>query len=168
MHDITAAAQRLRVLFVSAEAFPLAKTGGLADVCGSLPVALAALGIDVRLMLPAYPPTLDMVRHQYRARPLPGGGSLVRAEMPDTDLPVYLVDRPDLFRRAGGLYQDGDGRDWPDNHLRFAALSWAGVTVSFEGDGTGWRPDIAHANDWHTGLLPALLEIGRASCRERV
>jgi starch synthase len=76
--------------------------------------------------------------------------------MPDTGLPVYLVDRPDLFRRAGGLYQDGDGRDWSDNHLRFAALGWAGVAVSIEGDGTGWRPEIVHANDWHTGLLPAL------------
>ncbi len=137
----------------------MAKTGGLADVCAALPAALAALGVDVRLLLPGYPQALDLVVRPCRARRLASEGWLVRAQMPDSGLPVYLVDSPDLFRRGGGLYQDGNGQDWPDNHRRFAALCRAGASLSLEGDGAGWWPDVVHANDWHAGLLPALLAL---------
>jgi starch synthase len=152
-------AHRLRVLFVSSEAFPLAKTGGLGDVCSAMPAALAALGVDVRLLLPAYPQALDLAEHRRFVRQLPDGGVLLGARMPDGGLPVYLVHHPDLFRRGGGLYQDEDGRDWPDNHRRFEALARAGVALALEGDDTGWRPQTVHANDWQTGLLPALLAL---------
>lgn len=126
-------AHQLRILLVSSEAFPLAKTGGLGDVCSALPVALAAVGVDVRLLLPAYPQALDLAERCREARQLPNGGTLLEARMPESGVPVYLVYHPDLFRRGGGLYRDEHGRDWPDNHRRFAALARAGVALALDG-----------------------------------
>jgi starch synthase len=149
-----------RVLFVSSEVFPVAKTGGLADVASALPATLARLRTDVRLMLPGYSEALDRVlgkRVVATSMDVPGNGRLIAARMPDTGLPVYLYDAPALYRRGGSLYQDGSGQDWPDNHLRYAALSHAAAHVARDRLGLGWRPDIVHGNDWHTGLLPALL-----------
>jgi starch synthase len=149
-----------KVLFVSSEIFPLAKTGGLADVASALPATLAAMTTDVRLMLPGYPEALDGViakRIVGRLDDAPGHGRLIAGRMPDTGLPVYLYDAPSLYRRDGSLYQDMSGQDWPDNHMRYAALSHAAARVALDRAGIGWRPDVVHGNDWHTGLLPALL-----------
>jgi starch synthase len=150
-----------RVLFVSSEAFPLAKTGGLGDVCSALPATLARLGADVRLMIPGYPQALDAALNKHvlaEFHDLVGenGCRLIGGTMPDSGLPVLLLEAPLLFGRTGGLYQDGDGRDWRDNHRRFAVFCHAAARVA-AGDIAGWRPDVVHANDWHTGLLPALL-----------
>jgi starch synthase len=150
---------RLRLLFVRAEAYPLAKTGGLADVCAALPAALARAGVDVRLMLPGYRSALDGAVGKQDLGSFAGGGRLLHARMPDSGLPVYLFDHPDLFRRDGGLYQDPDRRGWPDNHLRFAAFCRAAAWLALHGDGAGWRPQLVHAHDWHTGLVPALLAL---------
>ena len=147
----------LRVLFVTSELYPLAKTGGLADVCAALPAALAGFGTDIRAMLPGYGSVLDMVRLPEAVADLPFGGRLLLGGTPDTDLPVYVFDAPELFRRRGGLYQDGDKHDWPDNLQRFTAFSAAAVHLGLRGDGSGWVPDLVHANDWHTGLVPALI-----------
>ncbi len=152
---------QLRLLFVCAEAFPLAKTGGLADVCAALPVALARAGIDVRLMLPGYRCALDAAVAKCDLRTFADGGRLVLARMPDSGLPVYLYDRSDLFARAGGLYQDPHRRDWPDNHVRYGAFCLAAADLARHGDGAGWRPQLVHAHDWHTALVPALLSLTR-------
>src|SRR6185437_9381631 len=82
---------------------------------------------------------------------------LLAGSMPDSGLPVLLVDAPDLFDREGGLYQDRDGRDWPDNHRRFALFCHAAAQVALGRAGLGWTPQVVHANDWHAGLVPALL-----------
>ena len=150
---------RPRLLFVCAEAFPLAKTGGLADVCAALPMALARTGMDVRLMLPGYCCALDAALVKSELRTFADGARLVLAQMPDTGLPVYLYDRPDLFARPGGLYQDATRRDWSDNHVRFGAFCVAAADLAREGDGAGWRPQLVHAHDWHTALVPALLSL---------
>jgi starch synthase len=152
----------MRVLFVTSEAYPLAKTGGLADVSRSLPAALMRLGVDVRLLMPAYPRALEQVAHPHvavRLDPMFGvtGARLIEGRFPDCDIPVWLLDAPALFGREGGLYQDREGRDWPDNALRFAVLSKVGATIALGRAGLGWQPDIVHANDWHTGLLPLLV-----------
>jgi starch synthase len=149
-----------RLLFVSAEAFPLAKTGGLGDVGGALPAALAACGTDVRLMLPGYASALDLIvdrRIIQSICPLPAGGRLIEGRMPDTGLPVILYDAPALFGRNGTLYRDEAGNEWGDNHLRYAGFCHAAAAVALGGDDRGWRPDLVHANDWHTGLVPAFL-----------
>ena len=150
---------QVRVLFVASEAYPLVKTGGLGDVCAALPAALAKLGVDVRLMLPGYPSALDTAQDKQLIARLGGDGSLLLGHAPDTGLPVYLLDRPELFRRAGGPYQDSEKRDWPDNALRFAAFSQAAAQLALGGSGQRWRPNLVHANDWHTGLVPALLAV---------
>lgn len=150
---------RPRLLFVCAEAYPLAKTGGLADVCAALPMALERAGIDVRLMLPGYRSALDDAAGKQDLGTFADGARRVLARMPDTGLPVYLYDRADLFRRQGGLYQDADRHDWPDNHIRYGAFCKAAAELACNGDGEGWRPHLVHAHDWHTALLPALLAL---------
>ena len=153
----------LRVLFASSEIFPLAKTGGLADVSAALPKALAGLGVDIRLILPAYPQALNRIsrlsRKIVRLGNLLGAGEvrLLSGRTPDTSLPVWLVDCPALFSRDGGLYQDKDGHDWPDNALRFAVFNHAAFLVAMGEADPDWRADVVHANDWHAGLLPLLI-----------
>jgi starch synthase len=152
--------EKPRVLFVCSEVLPLAKTGGLADVAATLPAVLSRLGVDIRFMLPGYPRALDLVERKRTLACLdnaPGGGRLIEGRMPAGGLPVYLYDAPSLYARDGTLYQDSQGRDWCDNHLRFAAFCHAAAAVAVDITG-GWRPQIIHANDWHSGLLPAILK----------
>jgi starch synthase len=108
-------------------------------------------------MLPAYPCALALVESPREILRLINGGRILRARMPDSHLPIYLFDQPDLFSRAGNPYQDEHRTDWPDNHRRFAAFCNAATIVALHGDDTGWLPDVLHAHDWHTALVPALL-----------
>jgi starch synthase len=153
----------MRVLFVSSEIYPLAKTGGLADVSAALPRALATLGVDVRLVLPGYPGALQAALDktvQAQLRNFSGQDltRVISARMPDSGLPVWLVDCPSLFDRDGGPYQDLDGNDWPDNAERFAHLSRVAALIANGAMVPGWCADVVHSNDWHTGLLPLLLK----------
>jgi starch synthase len=157
----------MRVLFVTSEAYPLAKTGGLADVSRALPLALAGRGIDVRLLMPGYPDAITRIekpRVAAKLDPLLGisDATLLAGTLPATDLPVWLIDAPSLYGRRGGLYQDEDGNDWPDNALRFAYLAHVGAALAMGRARLPWTPDIVHANDWHAGLLPLLLSFEAA------
>lgn len=152
----------VKILFVSSEAQPIVKTGGLADVSGSLPVALKHLGEDVRLILPAYRGTETGVDdpREVATLDIPGTPEPVRileGRVPQTGLPIYLVDAPRHFDRPGGPYTAEDGRDWPDNAARFTLFSRAAVALALDRVALGWRPDLVHCNDWQTGLVPALL-----------
>ena len=152
----------MKILFASSEAYPLVKTGGLADVAGALPVALTQSGHDIRLIVPAYPQVLHTARDITLLTPLGElisghPGQLLAARMPDSDLRLILVECPTLFERTGGPYSGADGMDWPDNHLRFAFFSMAAALVAGGATGAGWSADILHANDWQTGLAPAYL-----------
>jgi len=151
----------LKILFASSEAQPLIKTGGLADVAGSLPPTLRHLNHDIRLILPAYPEvvekaiplkevaTLHLSGHTEPVRLLSGTLS--------GHLPLYLVDAPELFARPGNPYTGPDGNDWPDNAQRFALFCRAIVAMALNQAGQNWQPDIIHCNDWQTGLVPPLL-----------
>ncbi|MGH7041510.1 MAG: glycogen synthase GlgA [Acetobacteraceae bacterium] len=150
---------RCRVLFVASEMYPLAKTGGLGDACAALSAALQDLGMDIRVMLPGYAAALDCARDKRTLGQLDNGASLLLGYAPDTGVPVYLLDWPELFRRDGGPYQDSERRDWPDNLHRFATFCQAAACVALRGDGRGWQPDLVHAHDWHAGLLPAFLAL---------
>jgi starch synthase len=147
-----------RVLSVASEAFPLIKTGGLADVVGALPGALAPLGIEITTLLPGYPQVMD---HLARARVVHrwpdlfgGPAAVVSAEA--AGLALLVLDAPRLYVRGGNPYVDADGKGWPDNAERFAALAWAAAQV---GGGLldGYRPDVVHAHDWQAALAPVYL-----------
>ncbi len=153
----------MRVLHVASELYPLIKTGGLADVLGALPPALAALGVDTRVLVPGYPPVTAAVRDGkavWTDRFLFGGGEarlrLVRAK--GVDVPIYVLDCPGHYDRPGNPYLDFDGKDWADNEQRFGALSWMAARLG-QGLDPGWRPDIVHAHDWQSGLAPAYLAL---------
>lgn len=151
----------MRVLFVSSEVYPLAKTGGLADVSEALPRALAGMGADVRVLMPGYAAAKDRVPQARHIADLSGilgieDAQLLAARIPEIDLPVWLVDAPALYDRDG-IYQDANGRDWPDNARRFAFLAHVAARLAMGRTDVGWTPDVVHANDWHAGLVPLLL-----------
>jgi len=156
----------MRVLHVASEVFPLAKTGGLADVSAALPAALNELGIDARLIVPGYPQAIERAAQPHEIARFDGllncgDVRLLSARLPDTGLHTWLVDCPALYGRNGGLYQNEDGHDWHDNALRFALLNHVAALVADGSADTRWRPDVVHAHDWHAGLVPLLLSARR-------
>ena len=146
-----------RVLSVASECVPLVKTGGLADVVGALPGALAGNGWDMRVLLPAYralrPQAKDWPVVWEEADLWGGPGRVLAGEV--AGVPLLLLDAPHLYDREGGPYSSPLG-EFPDNAIRFAALSWVGARIAREGL-PGWKPDILHAHDWQAGFAPAYL-----------
>jgi starch synthase len=160
-----------RVLIAASEVVGFAKTGGLADVAGSLPRALARRGHECAVILPLYSCArtgkvpLTPTQHSFT---IPIGerkisGSLWRANLPDSTVPVYLVEQPNYFERddpaqGRGLYQytlpNGQKRDYPDNSERFIFFSRAVLEAMRLLD---YWPEVVHNNDWQTGLVPVYL-----------
>ena len=153
----------MRILFAASEIYPLIKTGGLADVAGALPVALRAKGHDVKLIMPAYKGILEKVEPIHKKTNLGnpfGVGDLLLLEtrIIENDTPIFLLQCQTLFERDAGPYVDEDGVDYIDNHLRFAAFSWAIAMLAQHGHLIGWQADILHLNDWQTGFAAAYLK----------
>ena len=151
-----------QLLYISSEAYPLIKTGGLADVAGSLPNALLKNDQDVRLLLPAYSDVLGKIKSRkiiasttYYNLPV----NIIETQLSGTSVIVWLVDCPALFDRPGGPYSDIHGQDWSDNALRFAVFCHAAVDIALNTLSLNWQPDVVHCNDWQTGLVPALLSL---------
>ena len=143
-----------RVLMISSEAAPLAKTGGLADVVGSLPSALRSFGDEVAVVIPRYASIdLKTVRRVWDNLPVHFGPASypVSIYQAQADYPLYLVDCPPLYDRKG--FYGESGLDYPDNHIRFAAFCRAALGVAR----VLFRADIFHCHDWQTGLVPAYL-----------
>lgn len=152
----------MRVLHVASEVYPLVKTGGLADVVAALPAALAARGLDTRLLLPGMPGILNGLadcKRIIRIGPAFGAAviTLRLGRLPDSGLPAYVIDAPFLYRRDGNPYLGPDGRDWRDNHRRFALLGWIAAHLAGGELDRNWQPDVVHAHDWHAGLAPAYI-----------
>jgi len=150
------------ILFCTSEAYPLIKTGGLGDVCGSLPQALCALGNDVRIVLPAYPEALEHSTGLTSLAKLTLIGAtepveILAGRLNGSNVGLYLVNSPAHFQRPGNPYVQDDGSDWPDNAERFALFARAVVALALGQAGAGWMPQLVHCNDWQTGLVPALL-----------
>ena len=151
----------MRVLSVTSELYPLIKTGGLADVAGALPLALADRGIEVRSILPAYPAVMrkvGKVKAVATYADLFGGPARILA-VKHGALDLLLLDAPHLFDRDGGPYADGTGQDWTDNRRRFGALSAAAADVA-AGKVAGWSADLVHAHDWQAALTAAYVRFG--------
>ncbi|MEZ0215140.1 MAG: glycogen synthase GlgA, partial [Xanthobacteraceae bacterium] len=133
-------------------------TGGLADVAGALPLALAGEGIEVLTLVPGYPAVLaklEAAEPVHAFDQLFGGPARLLSGRAGA-LNLLVIDAPHLYDRPGGPYSGPDGLDWPDNALRFAAL---GAVASGIGLGLlpGFVPDVVHAHDWQAGLAPAYL-----------
>ncbi|MEL6429791.1 MAG: glycogen synthase [Planctomycetota bacterium] len=155
----------LRIAIVASECAPFAKTGGLADVASALGAALWRRGHDVRVFLPNYrslgeaghqgTPGLDTWTMEFPGRSIDVRTLKIALPASENDegepLQVELVDAPTLFDRDGFYGEEAD------EPLRWAAFNRA-VLESFQR--TGWSPDVIHANDWHTGLLPLILRAG--------
>ena len=150
----------MKVLSVASEAAGLVKTGGLADVAGALPAALAAQGVEVTTFLPGYPAVMKAIGrakaiHTWdallgeKARLLAGkiGGSR-----------LLVLDAPAFFAREGGPYSDASGRDWDDNWRRFAAFARAAADIA-GGAVKGRAFDLVHAHDWQAAMVPAYLKL---------
>ncbi|WIM04544.1 MAG: glycogen synthase GlgA [Candidatus Nitricoxidivorans perseverans] len=163
----------MRTLFVASEIAPWIKTGGLGDVAAALPPALAAQGVDVRVLVPRYPalreafPEAAEVARIGVSGELGGdfpGCALFEAIAP-SGLIFWLLDHPPWFDRAGNPYLGPEGGDWLDNHRRFGLLSRVAAWLGSEANFLSWRPDILHCSDWQTALAPAYLNLlpgGRA------
>jgi starch synthase len=172
----------VHVLAVASEVFPLVKTGGLADVTGALPAALAAEGVKVTTMLPGYPAVmaaLGAAEAVHEEADLFGGPArLLRGQSAGLDL--LVVEAAHLYGRPGNPYTRPDGSDWPDNAARFAGLARmaalagrgsaglgsAGLGAAGLGGAglgaAGFAPDVVHAHDWQAGLAMAYLAVGGA------
>lgn len=153
----------MRIVLASSEAVPFSKTGGLADVSSALAKALSAAGHTVTLVVPYYPQLQKQnggVPLATTGQPLtvwvgnkPVTGNVYWGELPGSDATVLFVDQPDYFDRPA-LYGDANG-DYPDNCERFCFFSRAVMEACRT---LVLRPDILHANDWQTALIPALLD----------
>ncbi len=148
----------LRVLSVASEIFPLVKTGGLADVAGALPRALASEDVDMRSLVPAYPMIrgkLADVTVAREYRDLFGGPARLLAGQAE-GLDLFVIDAPHLYDRPGNPYLGPNGLDWPDNARRFAALARVGADIGL-GAIAAFEPEVVHAHDWQAALAPAYL-----------
>ncbi len=147
----------MKVLHAGAEVFPIVKTGGLADVLGALPQALAAAGADVRLVLPGFPAFLGALQ---KSRIICDIGAvhgaarvrLRRGVLGGSGVLAYVVDAPCLYQRVGNPYLASDGQEWPDNLQRFGLLGWVAAHLASGELDSGWKPDVLHAHDWHAAL----------------
>ncbi len=151
----------MKVLGVASECFPIIKTGGLADVVGALPAALAPHGVEITTLLPGYPAVLTALGDARSARRLPDlfGGPARLLKGAASGLDIIAIDAPHLFGRTGSPYLMPDGSEWPDNGIRFAALGAVAALLAREGL-RGLRFDVVHAHDWQAGLAPAYLRFG--------
>ncbi|HXX24148.1 MAG TPA: glycogen synthase GlgA [Terriglobia bacterium] len=147
----------MRVVFVAPEGVPFSKTGGLADVVGALPKALAKLGPKLDVVLPRYrmtKPGKPEPKMQSLTLPLDAGFKFASVQNAGAagKVQTFFVECPSLFDRAG-LYQE-DGEDYPDNATRFAAFSLAALELIKR---SATPPDIIHCHDWQTALVPIYL-----------
>ncbi|MEJ2531128.1 MAG: glycogen synthase GlgA [Halioglobus sp.] len=150
-----------RLLFAASEAFPLIKTGGLADVAGALPEVLGRKGMDVRLLLPGYRHILQRIEPPAAVAEVELAGTRVRileTLLPGTGVQTWLLEHPLFSERPGNPYYDDQLVSWADNAERFLLFSRLAAAISSGDTPLAWRPDVLHCNDWHTGPAIALLQ----------
>ena len=165
----------MNVLQVSAEIFPLLKTGGLADIAGALPAALRAAGAGPRLLLPGFPAILaDLKSSEPVADVATPWGDVVqlrRGHLAALDTTAYVIDAPALYDRPGNPYEDAQRQPYADNHRRFALLGLVAARLALGLD-AAWQPQVLHCHDWHAALAPAYLRFlapaGAASATPKV
>ncbi|KMM82953.1 starch synthase [Pseudomonas taetrolens] len=156
----SASPHKKKVLFVTSELADLIKTGGLGDVSAALPRAMRHLH-DVRVLIPGYTQVMNSDNPIHVIGELGGHAALPACKIGRMDLPdglvVYVLICPELYEREGTPYGANNGRDWPDNHIRFARLGLAAADIAANLAQIHWQPDLVHAHDWPAGLAPAYM-----------
>ena len=157
----------MNIVYLTSEALPFAKTGGLADVCGTLPTRITALGHRAAIIMPAFgsirkaklpiEPTDTSFAIPMSDRKLVGA-RLLKSRLPESDVPVWFIDQPQYFDRES-LYGTSAG-DYPDNAERFAFFCRAALQAIAR---IGWSVDVVHCNDWQSALVPGLMKAQRSS-----
>ena len=159
--------KKLKILIVSSEMVPFIKAGGLGDVAGTLPLYLKKLGHDVRVVIPKYS-SINLDSYEVKAAVSPMGVwmgtnqewcSVVETRT-ENDIPVYMVEHNGFFDRWG-LYHDQDMNDYLDNSKRYGFFSRAALQLCKD---ISFSPDIVHAHDWQSALVPAYLKIWDFDC----
>ncbi len=149
-----------RILFVTSEMADLVKVGGLGDVSAALPRALMPHH-DIRVLIPGYRQVLESGNPMRIIGEISGHAALPACRIGRMDLAdgliIYVVICPELYEREGTPYGDAQGRDWADNHIRFARLSMAAADIAAGTACISWCPELVHANDWPAGLTPAYM-----------
>jgi starch synthase len=158
---------KLRVLSVASEAMPLVKTGGLADIVGALPGAVAPHGAEMTTLVPGYPAVMQAIRRSRTLHIYPSllgePARLVAGRLGGH--PLVVLDAPAYFARSGGPYADAAGHDWADNWRRFAAFARAAADLA-TGAVKGKHFDILHAHDWQAAMALAYQRFAPpAGCR---
>ena len=154
----------MKILFASSEAHPMVKTGGLADVAGSLPRAIRNLKHDIRLVIPAYRQVLEQadkftfVTHRILEE-IDQSVRILAGRLPGSTVTLYLIDAPELFDREGHPYSDLKGKAWPDIAERNSAFCRTVTAIAMDEISLDWQPDLVHCNDWQTGLVPPMLSV---------
>ena len=154
----------MKILSVTSEVFPLVKTGGLADVVGALPPALAVHGVHATTFVPGYPGLAAQLKKRKEVHAYPdlfgARASILHGEA--AGLELLVLNAPKLFDRKGGPYGDPAGADYADNWRRFAAFSRAAADIA-GGALKGYAPDIVHAHDWQAAMTLAYLRYDGAA-----
>ena len=157
----------MRILFATAEVAPIAKTGGLGDVCGALPKVLRKLGHDVVVVTPFYRQSREWFEREGITPEVAAPATaitwanwsaearLLRTTLPGSDVPLILIDNEYFFNRDQIYAPRFDGVD--DFLQRFTFFCRAVIHAA---DTIDFVPDILHAHDWHTALLPVYLHSG--------
>lgn len=150
-----------KILFVTSEAHPLIKTGGLADVSGSLPKALNELSQGIHLLLPNYKSLniTEPVHHRCTIRVDNSDVHILETRLPESNVVVWLVDFPAFFDIVGNPYNDSHGNAWHNNAERFALFCKVATEIAMDRAYLHWKPDVVHCNDWQSALVPALLSL---------
>ncbi len=162
----------MRILHVCSELYPLLKTGGLADVTGALPQALANLGCDSRVLVPGFPAFMQGIHDKHLLIELESkfGAAIIKiyiGTIPHTNIKIYLIDAPELFDRKGNPYADARNQPYGDNYRRFALLGYVAMLIANNLD-SSWKPQVVHGHDWHAGLTPAYLKAAELNCKNRL
>ncbi|MDQ7089294.1 MAG: glycogen synthase GlgA [Methylococcales bacterium] len=150
-----------KILFVSSEAHPLIKTGGLADVSGSLPKALNELSQSIHILLPYYQSLniTEPVHHRCTICIDNSEVHILETKLPNSQVTIWLVDYPPFFNLPGNPYSDPKGNPWENNLERFTLFCKVATEIAMNRTYLEWKPDVVHCNDWQTGLVPALLSL---------
>ncbi|MFV1982529.1 MAG: glycogen synthase GlgA [Thiohalomonadales bacterium] len=150
-----------KILYVASEAYPLIKTGGLGDVAGSLPIALAKQGCDIRILLPYY----SILNKKFKKTKIIATVSvndrevnIIESIFPGTRIKIWCCDYAPYFKRNGTPYTDLNGEPWSDNALRFDLFCKVAVLLACNQLNLDWHADVVHCNDWQTGLIPVYLQ----------